>query len=44
MLHITTAVEGPFETKVAHLYIAVAVEPLGKQGRLLYTLQLQRGS
>ena len=24
-LHITTAVGGPFESKVAHLYIAVAV-------------------
>jgi len=34
---------GPFESQAAHLYIAVAVGPLGKQGRLLYVLQLQRG-
>jgi len=27
-LHITTAVGGPFEIKVAYLYITVAVGPL----------------
>jgi len=35
---------GPTESKVAQLYIAVAVGPLWKQARLLYTLQLQRGA
>jgi len=30
-LHITTAVGGPFESKVAYLYITFAVGPLGKQ-------------
>jgi len=35
---------GPFESKVAHLYIAVGVGPLWKQGWLLYTLHLQRGT
>jgi len=40
--HVTTAVGGIFESKVAYLYIAIAVGPLWKQGRLLYTLQLQR--
>jgi len=37
-----TVTLGPFESKVAHLYIAIG--PLWKQGRLLYTLQLQRGA
>jgi len=32
------------ESKVAHLYIVVAVGLFWKQGRLLYTLQLQRGA
>jgi len=40
-LHITTAVEGPFESKVAHLYITVALGPF--ESKVLYTLQLQRG-
>jgi len=31
-LHITTAVGCPFESKVAYLYIAVAVGPLWKKG------------
>jgi len=35
---------GPIESKVVHLYIDIAVGPLWKQGRLLYTLQLQRGA
>jgi len=38
-LHITIAVGGHSESKVAYLYIKVAAEgPLGKQGT--YTLQL----
>ena len=42
--HITAADGGPFESKVAHLYIAVAVGPhLKARYRLLCTLQLQGG-
>ena len=42
--HITTAVGGRFESKVAHLYIAVSVGPrLKARYRLLCTLQLQGG-
>jgi len=33
-LHITAAVVGPFESKIAYWYIAVAVWPLWKQGTL----------
>jgi len=33
-LHITTAVGGPVESKVAYLYITFAVGPLCKQGTL----------
>jgi len=41
----TTVVGDLFESKVAHLYIAIAVGPVWKLGRLLYTLQLlQRGA
>jgi len=37
-LYITTAVRGPFESKVAYLYIAVAIGPLWKQGTLHITV------
>jgi len=41
-LHITAAVGGPFVSKVAYLYITVAVGP--PESKVLYTLQLQRGA
>jgi len=41
-LHITTAVEGPFESNVTYLYITVAVEPL--ESKVLYALQLLLGA
>jgi len=40
-LHITTAVGGPFERKVAYFYIRVAVGPLWKQGTSHITVLLR---
>ena len=37
-LHITTAAGDPFKSKVAYLYITVAVGPLWKQGNLHITV------
>jgi len=39
-IHIATAVGGPFESKVAHLYIIVAVGPLWMQGTLHITVAM----
>ena len=39
-LHITTAVGGPFESKVAYLYFTVVVGPLWKQGTLHPTVAI----
>jgi len=39
-LHITTAVGGPFESKVSYLYITVSAGPLWKQGTFHITVSV----